>query len=144
MGKAILFFLIPLFISIVAIIWIKSDHKPEVVHLAAAYGPGTSYQLEPAEYTVTASPHFRWTNGTGATWKIIVGILVFAAGAGFILTDPKIAKGFIVLGISWLLAFGLIFGKHVKKYYGPGGFEKTISSEQYEQNKDNLDAIFQQ
>jgi hypothetical protein len=142
MFKAILFFLIPTAFALASVVNIVSDHKPEVTKLPAAYGRGTGYQEQPAQYDVVASSHYRWTHGTGSGLKVILGLIVFAAGAAFLMTDPKEGKGIAVLAFTWLLGFGIIFGKHVINYYGPTGYEKTITADQYEQNKDHLDIIF--
>jgi hypothetical protein len=146
MGKALLIFLIPAVIATAGILIINSSKKPEVVHLAAAYGPGTGYALQPEQYTVTASSHYKWHHGTSAGWKFIVGFLLFAAGGFYVYwVDAEVKTGSRwVLAIVWLLGLGCIFGKHVTRYYESKTFERTISAEQYEQNKGDLDAIFLQ
>lgn len=144
MLKAIFIFLIPAVFAFLGIFIINQSKTAEVVHISAAYGKGTGYEQVPEQYTVTASPNYKWRHGSGRTWKVIVGLILFAAGAVFVYkVDPDVKKGFIVLGILWITGFGLIFGKYVLNYNGPNSvFEKTISADQFEQNKGDLDKIF--
>lgn len=146
MGKAILIFLIPVVFATAGVLIINASKKPEVVHIPAAYGPGTGYAQVPEQYTVTASPHYKWHHGTSAGWRFIVGIIAFAAGGFYIYWVDREVKTFSrwVLAFAWLLGLGLIFGKHVFRYYETNTFQRTISAEQYEKNKEDLDTIFEQ
>lgn len=146
MGKAILIFLIPAVFAAVGILIINVSKKPEVVHVPAAYGSGTGYERIPEQYTVTASTHYKWHHGTSAGWKFIVGYILFAAGGFYVYWVDREVKTFSrwVLAFCWLLGLGCIFGKHVFRYYESNTYVRTISAEQYEQNKGDLDAIFQQ
>jgi len=146
MGKAILFFLIPAVIAALGIIGINSSKKAEVVHIPAAYGPGTGYALQPEQYTVTASTHYKWHHGTSAGWMFLVGGILFAVGAFYVYWIEKEIKtgNWKVIAIIWVAGLFCIFGKHVVRYYESKTYERTISAEQYEQNKGDLDAIFLQ
>jgi hypothetical protein len=146
MGKAILFFLIPVVIATMGIIGITASKKAEVVHIPAAYGPGTGYALQPEQYTVTASSHYKWHHGTKSIGLIIIGFVLFAAGGFYVdYLDNEVKKGtWIVLAVLWLAGFICIFGKHLGRYYESKTFERTISAEVYEQSKGDLDAIFRQ
>jgi uncharacterized membrane protein YfcA len=146
MGKAILIFLLPALIATLGIIIINNSKTPEVEHKSAAYGPGTGYSQVPEEYIVTASTHYKWHHGTCVVWLAVVGFIVFAAGGGYVYwVDKEVKNGtLLVIAIFWILGFACIFAKHIGRYYERGTFERTISAEQYEANKDNLDAIFLQ
>lgn len=144
MPKAILFFLIPVFITMLSVFAITSSKEAETVKLPAAYGPGTGYQEVPEQWTVTASSHYKWSHGTSPGWLWAVGILCFAAAGAYIYYIDKEVKGstWVVIAFFWLAGLAAIFGEHVGKYYKSGTFSKTVSKEVYEANKGNLDAIF--
>jgi|SRR5581483_379524 len=144
MQRAIIFFLIPAIITLLGIIIINASNKPEVVHLAAAYGKGTGYRQVPEQYTVTASSHYKWHHGGHSTALIIVGYFLFLIAAGYAYdVDAKAKKtNLAIIGVLWFIGILGIFGKYAAKYYEGGTFSKTISGDQYEQNKSNLDAIF--
>jgi peptidoglycan/LPS O-acetylase OafA/YrhL len=146
MNKAILMFLIPALFAIAGMFIISSSKTAEVEHKAAAYGPGTGYQQVPEEYTVTASTSYKWHHGTRVVWMIVVGFVLFAAAGFYVyVCDQQVwqVNKFVLI---ILVGGGLlmIFGKHLGKYYEIKNFQRTISAEQYEANKDNLDAIFLQ
>lgn len=144
MRKAILIFLIPAFFALGSILIISSSHSNEVDHHPAAYGPGTGYQQEPEEYTVTASSSYKWHHGTSSGWMIAVGFVLFAiAGFYAYVCDRQVWQvNKWVLAIFVLGGLLLILGKHLGRFYELDTFQKTISAEQYEANKTNLDAIF--
>lgn len=144
MRKAIVFFLIPVFITILGVIAANSFKKPEAVRLPAAYGPGTGYELVPEQWTITASSHYKWNHGTSPGWLWIVGIVLFAAGGFYVyFIDREVKVGtWTILAVLWLGGMACIFGKHVVKYH-KSPYVQTISKEKYEVYKDNLDTIFQ-
>lgn len=146
MKKAILFFLIPAVFAIIGIIVINQSKYGEVEFKPEAFGPGTGYQLRPAEYTVTASPAYKWRNGTSSKTKIVVGFILFAAGGFYVYwQDKEVKRGtWVILAICWLVGLGFIFGTHVFKYYELRTYQRTLSVQQYEQIKDNPDKIFEE
>lgn len=146
MGKAIIMFLIPVVFAVLGIFIISTSKTPEVSHKPAAYGPGTGYSQVPEEYTVTASTSYKWHHGTKSTALIIAGFVFFLASGVYVYWVDKEVQTFNrwALAICWVLGMACIFGKHVTRYYERGKFERTISAEQYEQNKGDLDAIFLQ
>lgn len=145
MGKAILFFLIPVVIATMGIIGISASKKAEVVHIPAAYGQGTGYAPQPEQYTITASSHYKWHHGTSNGGLIVLGFILFALGGAYVhyLNREFKVGHWVVLAIFWLGGLICIFGKHVGRYYESKTFERTISAEEYGQNKGDLDAIFQ-
>jgi hypothetical protein len=144
MRKAILIFLIPALFALGGILIISSSHDNEVDHRAAAYGPGTGYQLEPEEYVVTASSSYKWHHGTANGWMITLGFIAFAAAGFYAYVCERqvwdVNKW--VLAVLVLCGLLLILGKHLGRLYELNTFQKTITAEQYEANKSNLDAIF--
>ncbi len=144
MKRALLIFLFPTVISILAIIGINLSNKPEVVHVPQAYGPGTGYQLQPEQFTVTASPSYKWHHGTSNGFKIFVGFLLFVVSGAYVYwVDREFKKGsMVILAIAWLGGAFLIFGSHAFRYYEIQTFRKTISVEKYELHKSDLDKIF--
>lgn len=146
MKKAILFFVIPVIITMLGVWAINSGKEPETVKQPAAYGPGTGYQQEAEQWTVTASSHYKWNHGTSPGWLWAIGILCFAAAGAYIYYIDKEVKGstWVVIAFFWFAGLASIFGTHVGKYYKSGIYSKTISKEVYEANKGNLDAIFLQ
>ena len=135
--KGILLQSIPMVISVIALLYIDSSKTPETVY--HSYAQQTN---SPAYYDVVASPHYKMTHGAFNTTLVIIGFVLYVAGIVIIILNLKFGLALILTIVSWLGGLLCIFGKYSFHYYDETKYEKTITVDQYENNKTDLDIIF--
>jgi hypothetical protein len=131
-------------VFLVGILIIVFSHKPTVVFHPETVRQG--YESSPATYTVEASPHKKFSDywsggGFVAVW---VGFILAVGGSYWYFTwTNSRAKTGTWIGVAGFVVAGalLIFGSYAAMQ-GNVRYATTLTAPQYEQAKDNLDAIF--
>lgn len=126
---------------IIGILVMSADRKPEVVPYS-----GTTHKNVVSDgnyYTVTASPHYRWKRTHKAGFLVLGYLCILAAAVYVWYVDDYVKKGTVfVIIVAAIGAMLFIIVPTTSHYYGPNGFEKTITEQQYNQVKLNPDQIF--
>lgn len=135
--KGILLQAIPIVFSAIALVSIDSSKTPETVY--HSYAQQTN---SPAYYDVVASPHYKMTHGAFNTTLVIIGFVLYLGGIVIVLLDLKFGLALILTIVSWLGGLLCIFGKYSFHYYDETKYERAITVDQYENNKLELDSIF--
>ena len=141
--KGFLISLIPIVVVSIAIAITSSSDTPPVKYIPEIVRPG--YQTEPAKYIVEAS-YAKYWHDSRKVGLIILGYVIFLVGTVYVIyainekeMNPK--SGNYALGVVWALGLTCIFLPMAIKY-GSSSYESTLTVQEYEQNKSNLDALF--
>lgn len=142
-GKGLLVSLIPIVVASIAIGITSSSDVPPVKYIHEVVHPG--YQTEPAKYVVEAS-YAKYWHDSRKIGLIILGYVIFLVGTTYVIyainereMNPK--SGNYALAVVWALGLTCIFLPMAIKY-GSSSYESTLTVQEYEQNKGNLDALF--
>lgn len=102
----------------------------------------------PADYHVEASFSKLWEDGRPSAFLIVIALIIGAFSQmgysfykGFIADSEKDLKFIGVLLLSWGFSLVVLFSG-VSKRYGSSNYQTILTTEQYEQVKDNLDSLF--
>jgi hypothetical protein len=142
-GKGILISLIPIVAASIAIGIISSSDTPVVKYVTEYKRPG--YETEPAKYIVEAS-YAKYWHDSRIVLLIILAYLIFLVGTVYVVhtvNDKEIDSkgGNIMLAVVWIVGLLLIFVPMAFKY-GSSSYQSTLTVQEYEANKNNLDALF--
>lgn len=137
--KGILFALIPVVIITVGILIISTSKTPSVREIPPVVHPG--YQTEPAKYVVEASFAKYW-HDSRIPLLIVLAYIVAIFGTTIVISadlDPKVSPWLIAA--IWLTSVCCVFVPMAPKY-GSSSYQSTLTVQEYETNKGNLDALF--
>lgn len=132
----------PLIAFIISITIISGSKQPNVKYIKEVVRPG--YQTEPAKYIVEASYAKYWHDSRKPVLIIIAYLLVIFGSAYicYITEENEIKNGYYLLIPCWLLGAILIFAPMAIKTYGSSSYESTLTVQEYEQSKNNIDSLF--
>ena len=135
--KFILTALIPIVFSIIGLVIINNTTKPTVTHVSAGNGL-------PEQYNIEASSKYKFEHGGSNRALIILAYFLFVGGAvvEYILDNKALNGGKGIAIVTWIIGFILIFIP-LAVVYGNSKYVKTISVEQYETNKADLNKLFE-
>lgn len=141
--KGILFSLIPIVVASISIGIISSSDTPGVKYVSEIVHPG--YQTEPAKYIVEAS-YAKYWHDSRKIGLIVLGYIILLVGTVYVIytvndKEMNSKAGNYGLAIVWLLGLALMFIPMVAKY-GSSSYESTLTVQEYELNKGNIDALF--
>lgn len=139
--KGFLFSLIPVIVFTICIMITASSNKPSVKYMPEVVKPG--YQTEPAKYIVEASFAKYWKDSR-SVGLIILAYIVIVAGTIFVIdyvNQKEIKNGNYYLAVVWLVG-GLLIFVPMARIYGSSSYESTLTVQEYEDSKGNLDALF--
>lgn len=139
--RGLLISLIPVIVFSIAIMITSTSNTPHVKHYPEVIRPG--YQTEPAKYVVEASYAKYWKDSR-SVGLIVLAYLVIVAGTVFVIhyvNDKGVKGGNYYLALVWL-AGGLLIFVPMARIYGSSSYQSTLTVQEYEDNKSNLDALF--
>ena len=142
-NNRLLLTLVPVFFFGLSIILVNVDHTPEVVHHPEVVRAG--YEPAPETYSVEASPAKKWADYWAGHWfLVILGFIVAAGGTYGYLTyiEKEVKQGsWVPIMVAWLGGALLVFLGFVLRH-GAIDYITTLTPEQFEATRDNLDALF--
>ena len=139
--RGLLVSLIPVIVFSVAIMITASSNTPQVKYLNEVVKPG--YQTEPAKYIVEASYAKYWKDSRSVS-LIVLAYIIIVVGTVFVVdyvNRKEIKGGNYYLAIVWL-AGGLLIFVPMARIYGSSSYQSTLTVQEYEQSRNNLDALF--
>jgi hypothetical protein len=141
--KGFLISLIPVVMATIGILILSSSDKPVVKYQDEIVRPG--YQTEPAKYIVEAS-YAKYWHDSRIPLLIVFAYLLFIAGTVYVIhivEDKEMSSkaGNYMLAVVWLVGLLMIFIPMAFKY-GTSSYESTLTVQEYEQHKNNIDALF--
>jgi hypothetical protein len=141
--KGILVSLLPVVFATIGIIFLSTSDTPTVKFQPEKVRPG--YETEQAKYIVEASYSKYW-HDSRIPLLIVIAYIIMIAGTAIVINIIE-AKymganaGNIIMAGVWILGFVLIFIPMVPKY-GSSSYQSTLTVQEYEANKNNLDNLF--
>lgn len=140
--KGLLISLIPIIIFTIGILIVSNAKAPGVKYLPEIVKPG--YQTEPAKYIVEASFAKCWRDSR-KPFLIVIAYFLTVFGTAFLvnlINQKQLDKaGNYIIGAVWLISSLLIFIP-MSYTYGSSSYESTLTVQEYENNKNNLDNLF--
>lgn len=141
--KGILVSLIPIIMATIGILVLSTSDKPVVKYQNEIVRPG--YQTEPAKYIVEAS-YAKYWHDSRIVLLIVLAYIVFLVGTVYVidLVEEKQINskgGNYMLAVVWIVGLLMIFIPMAFKY-GSSSYQSTLTVQEYEDNKGNLDALF--
>lgn len=137
----ILLSVIPAVIFIVGVLVSINSGQPSVKEQVEVVRQG--YEPVPHLYYVDASFSKAWKDG-GSIWLVLLGIIISSVGTWAYLTyvykELKF-ESIAIIAILWIGGAVIIFTKPLR-LWGSSSYSSTLSPEEYEKYKNNLDQIF--